>query len=60
MTASSVPWRGGTDMKPFYIHIPGWVYAATVYGRTRQEAAERFKLHYNLARMPIGYSIWSA
>ena len=47
-------------MKPFYIHIPGWVYAATVYGRTRQEAAERFKLHYNLARMPIGYSIWSA
>ena len=45
-------------MRRFYIHVPGWVYAATFYGANEREARAAARAWLGVSRLPRGTAVW--
>lgn len=46
--------------KRYSVHVPGWVYAGTFYGRNRREAAKAAREWMGLRRLPNNTAIWES
>lgn len=45
-------------LKRYYIHVPGWVYAANFYGRNEREARQAAREWLGVSRLPRGTAVW--
>jgi hypothetical protein len=49
-------------MKKYNIHVPGGFYAGTIYGNSKRDALNAYRLQWYPARdrLPRGVAIWEA
>jgi len=49
-------------MRRYHIHIPGHIYAATAYGRSKRDALNKFRDNWfpDRQRLPRGTAIWES
>lgn len=45
-------------MRKYFVHAPGWVYAAEFYGRNEREARAAAREWLGVRRLPAGTAVW--